>query len=213
MSHRNRRPVSSRFQSRNNTSSFDRNHFDNSWRNDDFDRSEFNQDSDYKKSELRFEDKEFGHDREQLNRYGEGRILRDYYDDKTGMRHARTENNRHEFNWSRDPRSQASAESHAGKGPKGYRRSDGKIHEDICELLTHHHDLDASEIEVEVRDGMVTLSGTVMSRREKRLAEELADDIRGVVDVHNRIQFSLGHPSRVPGSDVVSSQLEANKDQ
>src|SRR6185436_14031856 len=32
---------------------------------------------------------------------------------------------------------------HAGKGPKGYKRSDERIHDEVCERLTHHPLIDA----------------------------------------------------------------------
>jgi hypothetical protein len=74
-----------------------------------------------------------------------------------------------------------------GKGPKGYKRSDERIREEVCECLSNGH-IDASEIEVTVQDGEVTLSGFVMDRRSKRLAEELLDDVRGVSDVDNKLK-------------------------
>jgi len=77
---------------------------------------------------------------------------------------------------------------HAGKGPKGYRRSDDRIREDVCDHLTRHGQIDASELEVEVRDGEVTLAGTVQRREEKRLAEDVAERISGVRDVHNQLR-------------------------
>lgn len=40
---------------------------------------------------------------------------------------------------------------HAGRGPKGYQRSDERIREDVCDRLTEHPAIDASEIEVEVK--------------------------------------------------------------
>jgi hypothetical protein len=76
----------------------------------------------------------------------------------------------------------------AGRGPKGYRRSDERIREDVCDLMVAHPDLDASDIEVEVKDSEVILSGTVDDRWSKRLAEDLADDVSGVRDVHNRLR-------------------------
>ena len=78
---------------------------------------------------------------------------------------------------------------YAGRGPKGYRRSDERIHEDVCDRLAEHSQLDASEIEVEVHSGEVTLSGTVESRYAKRLAEDIADTVSGVQDIHNRLQI------------------------
>lgn len=76
---------------------------------------------------------------------------------------------------------------HRGRGPKGYQRSDERIYDDVCRLLTDDPDLDPSDIEVEVRDGEVYLTGTVASRRQKRLAEEIADAVTAVVDVHNHL--------------------------
>lgn len=72
-------------------------------------------------------------------------------------------------------------------GPKGWRRADDSIHEDVCEALAHDHRLDARDIEVVVKDGEVTLSGTVVDRASKKLAEALIDHVRGVEDVHNRL--------------------------
>jgi len=52
-------------------------------------------------------------------------------------------------------------ESYRGRGPKNYQRSDDRIREDICERLAMDHDVDASDIEVAVAEGVVTLNGTV----------------------------------------------------
>lgn len=83
-----------------------------------------------------------------------------------------------------------SQQSHAGKGPKGYRRSDERIKEEISDLLEQDHRVDASEIEVKVESGVVTLAGTVSDRRMKRLAEECIESSPGVQDVHNEIRVS-----------------------
>jgi osmotically-inducible protein OsmY len=76
----------------------------------------------------------------------------------------------------------------AGRGPTTYRRNDTRIHEDICEHLTEHAQIDASRIDVEVRDGEVTLSGYVATREQKRLAEDIAEITRGVRQVHNTLR-------------------------
>ena len=76
----------------------------------------------------------------------------------------------------------------AGKGPKNYQRSDERIREDVCQRLTDHPAVDASEIEVAVQEGQVTLTGTVEDRRMKRLAEDVAGETPGVHDVHNQIR-------------------------
>ena len=85
---------------------------------------------------------------------------------------------------------------HFGKGPKGYKRSDEKIHDEVCEILTSHYDIDASEVEVEVKDGVVTLGGAVESRRTKRMAEDIVADLNGVQDVRNDMRI-LSHDSRL----------------
>jgi hypothetical protein len=77
-----------------------------------------------------------------------------------------------------------------GLGPRGYRRSDANIEEDVCDLLTQHGQVDASDIEVKVENGEVTLTGMVNDRRSKRLAEDLAESISGVVDVHNHLRLA-----------------------
>lgn len=78
-----------------------------------------------------------------------------------------------------------------GKAPKGYTRSDERIREDVCERVMETP-LDASEVEVVVKDGEVTLTGTVRARHEKRIIEDIAADVRGVHDVHNRLR--VGEP-------------------
>ena len=78
--------------------------------------------------------------------------------------------------------------SHRGKGPKGYERSPERLKEDLCERLTEADDVDASEISVSVRDGIVTLEGSVPERRMKHRAEDIADACPGVKDVENRLK-------------------------
>jgi hypothetical protein len=75
-----------------------------------------------------------------------------------------------------------------GVGPRGYQRSDERIREDICERLTWHGQLDASDVELDVNSGEVTLRGTVDSRWAKREAEDLADSVAGVREVHNQLR-------------------------
>jgi osmotically-inducible protein OsmY len=77
---------------------------------------------------------------------------------------------------------------HTGRGPKGYSRSDERIREDVSEALANDGELDASEIEVEIAGGEVTLTGTVDSRESKRRAEECAEGCSGVKDVQNRLR-------------------------
>lgn len=77
---------------------------------------------------------------------------------------------------------------HTGKGPKGYSRSDERIRDDVCEILTQHGAIDASNIEVKVKSGVVTLFGSVESRIVKCLAEEAIERLSGVRDIKNDLQ-------------------------
>lgn len=93
------------------------------------------------------------------------------------------------FNWrSEGPSGQRYPRGpHTGHGPAGYQRSEERIFEDVCDRLTAHGWVDASDVEVDVGNGVVTLRGQVSSRREKRLAEDSAASVRGVQDVQNRL--------------------------
>ena len=80
------------------------------------------------------------------------------------------------------------ATSHRGRGPKGYKRSDARIQEDISDRLTDDPWLDASNVEVEVKECEVILKGEVSSREDKRRAEDLAEAISGVRNVQNHLR-------------------------
>jgi hypothetical protein len=53
-------------------------------------------------------------------------------------------------------------------------------------------EIDASEIEVKVAKGVVTLSGSVDDRWAKRLAEDIAETVSGVTDVMNQLGVDSG---------------------
>ena len=77
---------------------------------------------------------------------------------------------------------------YTGRGPKNYRRSDQRIQEEVCDRLTSDPYVVASEIQVSVKDGEVTLEGTVFERHMKRLAEDCVETVSGVSQVHNRLR-------------------------
>jgi osmotically-inducible protein OsmY len=83
---------------------------------------------------------------------------------------------------------------HRGRGPRGYRRSDERILDEVHRVLRDDDELDASDIEVRVSDGEVTLDGTVASRFAKRRAEDCTDDVTGVDHVQNNLRVRSDHP-------------------
>lgn len=78
------------------------------------------------------------------------------------------------------------ATDYSGLGPRGYNR-DQRILNEVCEVLKWNPDVDASGIDVHVRDHCVYLDGSVDSRHAKKIAEKLAEDIFGVTDVFNNL--------------------------
>jgi hypothetical protein len=91
-----------------------------------------------------------------------------------------------------------------GKGPKGYQRPDGRIYEDICEALLNDPIIDATDIEIEVHDGIVTLRGTIDGRAMKKEVETCTEHIPGVKDVFNMI--NLHEFSDAGGKGLVKNQ-------
>jgi hypothetical protein len=84
---------------------------------------------------------------------------------------------------------------HRGKGPVGYRRSDERIHELVCEALAEDDQLDASGIEVSVTNSDVRLSGVVEDRRARFEAEDCAYSVSGVRNVQNLLSVIGDSPS------------------
>ena len=86
-------------------------------------------------------------------------------------------------------------EDYTGRGPKDYRRSDERIREEVSDRLTDDYRVDASDITVQVKDGEVTLTGTVATREQKRRAEDLVDTTSGVRDVTNSLRVRRDVPA------------------
>jgi BON domain len=95
---------------------------------------------------------------------------------------------------------------YAGRGPKGYHRSDQRIAEDVSQALTDDEYLDASDMAVTVQDGAVVLEGAVESRHARRLAEEIADSCPGVVDVINRLEIRDRQRRATSNQDAPTAQ-------
>lgn len=99
--------------------------------------------------------------------------------------------------------------SHRGKGPAGYQRSDERIREIVCEALSDDHNVDATNIDVTVKNGEVVLSGTVDDRMQKRMAEDCVFQISGVKDVQNQIRVAT---ERKAGSKESESSSMSTSD-
>jgi hypothetical protein len=93
-----------------------------------------------------------------------------------------------------------SPENFAGRGPKGYRRSDERVLEDVSQALEEDPRIDASEIEVVCHSGEIVLKGSVPDRRMKRLAEDCAENLPGVKDVRNELRVAGVQGAQDPGA-------------
>lgn len=80
--------------------------------------------------------------------------------------------------------------------------SDFVLHQDVVDALYECKDLDASEINVNVLNGVVVLSGYVKSEVEKETATAVIWDIANIWNIRNEIQVSdeeKSLPSHLPG--------------
>jgi len=101
-----------------------------------------------------------------------------------------------------------------GLGPKDYKRSDERISDDAHQRLTDDPWVDASEINVSVSGGEVTLSGTVESREAKHRAERIVEDLSGVNHVQNNLRIKPGgyftRAGRGYGDSVHDAQMRGD---
>jgi hypothetical protein len=86
--------------------------------------------------------------------------------------------------------------------PPRYRRPDERILDDVWHRVAISA-ADPQDVEIEVNGGVVTLSGRVDTRFEKRLIEDIADGVFGVQEVHNHLRIAPGSPDlRAAGADL-----------
>ncbi len=74
---------------------------------------------------------------------------------------------------------------------------DARLLRNVLDELAYEPDLDASGIEVDVTDGIATLSGTVASCRERKLAEDATARLRGIRGIRQTITVELPETARV----------------
>ncbi|MBW8816196.1 MAG: BON domain-containing protein [Caulobacterales bacterium] len=111
--------------------------------------------------------------------------------------------------YARDREGYAGERGARGLGPKGYKRSDERISEEVHQRLTDDPWVDASNINVSVSGGEVTLSGTVENREAKHRAERIVEDLSGVTHVQNNLRLQAGNFFTSPGRGYGDSVQEA----
>src|SRR5690606_5249763 len=105
------------------------------------------------------------------------------------------------------------ARRHSGRGPRGYRRADESIADELHVVLTVHPETDATDVETAAANGEALLAGAVPDRATKRRIEDTAYRIAGVLDVNNLLQIGPTldpfAPSLTPGAEDEDAALEA----
>jgi osmotically-inducible protein OsmY len=80
--------------------------------------------------------------------------------------------------------------------------SDGDILKQVQQALRDDPAADEMEIDVEVTEGIVLLSGKADSHAERSLAEQVAKGVRGVKGVTNEIRLEVPFVSQRPDSEI-----------
>jgi len=90
-------------------------------------------------------------------------------------------------------------------------KSDMQLRQDVEAELDWCAHVDARQVGVAVKDGIVTLTGRVDSYLERRCAEEAAQSIAGVRAVANDLSVDIPPAGRCTDADIAAAALEALK--
>lgn len=77
----------------------------------------------------------------------------------------------------------------------GDRPSDEEMRQDLLTRLRENGDIDHTRIQVDVRNGEITLRGSVVNLLVSQMAESVANEVPGVADVHNELATQAGPES------------------
>ena len=150
--------------------------------------------------------------------YGGGMAASDYERSNGGRGETFGADDRSWIDRCADDASEGRTPHHRGRGPKSWARSDQRLYEEVCERLLHDKLIDARGFEVDVEDGVVTLTGRVRAPADPQLAERLVREVPGVKEV--RLELSVtaagdekqAEPGKAPWDDddhVDKSSLTA----
>jgi osmotically-inducible protein OsmY len=92
-------------------------------------------------------------------------------------------------------------------------RPDSDIERDVKDELQWRPDLDATDIAVSVKNGVVTLTGFVHSYLDKYEAEAAAKRVAGVVGLANDIEVRLRNVDEKPDPEIAREAVAAIKSQ
>jgi osmotically-inducible protein OsmY len=88
-------------------------------------------------------------------------------------------------------------------------KTDVELRHDVLEELEWEPSVDAAEIGVTARDGIVTLAGAVKSYSEKMTAERVTKRVQGVKAIANDIEVRLPGTAERTDSDIARAAVDA----
>ena len=92
-------------------------------------------------------------------------------------------------------------------------RPDSDIERDVKDELQWRPDLDATDISVSVKNGVVALTGFTHSYVDKYEAESAVKHVAGVVGVANDIEVRLRNVDEKPDPEIAREAVDAIKSQ
>ena len=76
------------------------------------------------------------------------------------------------------------------------RADDDLIFDQVRQKLNNDPDVKGAKLQIDVKDGVVTLKGSVASEKYKAKAEKLTRKVAGVKDVVNQLTVDAAKPPR-----------------
>jgi osmotically-inducible protein OsmY len=94
-------------------------------------------------------------------------------------------------------------QGYTGYGPVGWKRPDQFIEDELCRKLENDNSLDATGLQVEVQNGLITLRGSVPTSGMRHTAMQLAQGVPGArgglsiqIEVAERAPSAQGQTTR-----------------
>ena len=97
------------------------------------------------------------------------------------------------------------------KGESHAEHSDGWVGTKVRTTLLFHRNVSATKTDVNVADGIVTLSGEASSQAQKELTTEYAKDVEGVKEVKNEMTIAKtpAKPDQTIGEQIDDASITA----
>jgi len=97
------------------------------------------------------------------------------------------------------------------KGQKQAEHSDGWVGTKVKTALLFHRNVRATKTDVNVKDGVVILSGEASSQAQKELTTEYAKDVEGVKEVKNEMTIAKApaKPDQTTGEKIDDASITA----